>query len=84
MARGGSRAYPHEMAVKFPKAIEPIYSLKEALALVAADPDRAYVNVRDGEPPMPAPWHQGMQLDGGLMYLHPARNRRKLQRLASA
>jgi hypothetical protein len=71
------------MSAKLPKAVDPIYSIGEAIVRSIIDRP-VCINVRDGDPPMPAPWQPRMPLDGGTLYVHPVRERRALRRLARA
>jgi hypothetical protein len=51
-------------AAKYPKPIDDVLTLPEALAAWARTPTRVSGNLADGQPPMPAPWRSGMKLDG--------------------
>lgn len=72
------------MASAAPKPIDPVFTLAGGIARALASPTRAYVNLADGEPAMPAPWHPRMKLEGAILYAHPERERVLMRRLARA
>ena len=67
-----------------PKPIDSVFSLAGGIAQTLANPTRAYVNLADGEPAMPAPWHPRMKLEGAMLYAHPVRERVLMHRLGHA
>jgi hypothetical protein len=71
------------MPTNLPKPVARVFSLRQAILVALLQPFRVCINVRTGDPPMPAPWEPRMGLDGATLYVHPAHERWAMWYLAS-
>ena len=68
---------------QYPKPVDEVFTLPQALARWAFEPRRVCINLADGQPPLGPPWNPRMKLDGATLYVHPWNEERAIRYLES-